>query len=110
MGYILPVTNYQYIQYAEREIGTDYDPFMIQKVSRIRKEDPVEKGQEQQEQAVVPMQKRKDHQPVARMQLAASDIRYSNTDRMYKKKVNPSVVSKAYAELTGKGRHYSESV
>lgn len=110
MGYILPVTNYQYIQYAEREIGTDYDPFMIQKVSRVLKEDPVEKGQEQQEQAVVPMQKRKDHQPVARMQLAASDIRYSNTDGMYKKKVNPSVVSKAYAELTGKGRRYSESV
>jgi hypothetical protein len=110
MGYILPVTNYQYIQYAEREIGTDYDPFQIQRVSRIRKEDPVEKGQEQQEQAVAPMQKRGDHQPVARMQLAASDISYSSSDRIYKKKVNPSVVSKAYAELTGKGRHYSESV
>ncbi|MEW8971513.1 hypothetical protein [Mesobacillus jeotgali] len=110
MGYILPVTNYQYIQYAEREIGTDYDPFQIQKVSRIRKEDPVEKGQERQEQAVAPMQKRKDHQPVTRMQLAASDISYSAIDRIYKKKVNPSVVSKAYAELTGKGRHYSESV
>lgn len=110
MGYILPVTNYQYIQYAEREIGTDYDPFMIQKISRIRKEDAVEKGQEQQEQAVGPIQERKNHQPVARMQLAASDIRYTSTDRTYKKKVNPSVVSKAYAELTGKGRHYSESV
>lgn len=110
MGYILPVTNYQYIQYAEREIGTEYDPFMIQRVSRVRKEDPVEKGQEQQEQAVAPMQKRKDQQPVARMQLAASDTSFSAADRVYKKKVNPIVVSQAYAELTGKGRHYSESI
>jgi hypothetical protein len=110
MGYILPVTNYQYIQYAEREIGTDYDPFQINKIARIRKEDPVEQGQEQREQAVGPMQKRKDQQPVARMQLAASDISFSNTDRVYKKKVNPSVVNQAYAELTGKGRHYSESI
>lgn len=110
MGYILPVTNYQYIQYAEREIGTDYDPFMIQKVSRVRKEDAVENGQEQREHAVAPMQKRKDHLPVARMQLAASEVSFSNTDRIYKKKVNPAVISKAYAELTGKGRHYSESI
>jgi hypothetical protein len=110
MGYILPVTNYQYIQYAERETGTDYDPFLIGKVSRIRKEDPVERGQEQHEQAVGAMKKRKDQQPVARMQLAASDASFYNTDRVYKKKVNPSVVSQAYAELTGKGRHYSESI
>jgi hypothetical protein len=112
MGYILPVTNYQYIQYAEREIGIDYDPFQINKIAKIRKEDPVEQGQdqEQREQAVEPMKKRKDHQPLARMQLAASDISFSNTDQVYKKKVNPSVVSQAYAELTGKGRHYSESI
>ncbi|GAE45121.1 hypothetical protein [Mesobacillus boroniphilus] len=56
MGYILPVTNYQYIQYAEREIGTDYDPFQINEIARIRKEDPVEQGQEQWEQAGAPCQ------------------------------------------------------
>ncbi|ESU32682.1 hypothetical protein G3A_10085 [Bacillus sp. 17376] len=110
MGYILPVTNYQYIQYAEREIGTDYDPFQINEIARIRKEDPVEQGQEQWEQAGGSMPKRKNQQPVAKMQLAVSEISFSNTNRVYKKKVNPLVVSKAYAEVTGKGRHYSESI
>ncbi|MBT2678253.1 hypothetical protein J7E38_04520 [Bacillus sp. ISL-35] len=110
MGYILPVTNYQYIQYAEREIGLDYDPFMINSVNRIRKEDPVLKGHEQQEQATAPMQKQKEHQPLSRMQLAASESSFPGMDRVYKKKVNPSVVSQAYAEITGKGRHYSESI
>ncbi|RSD29439.1 hypothetical protein [Mesobacillus subterraneus] len=110
MGYILPVTNYQYIQYAEREIGTDYDPFLIGKVSRIRKEDPVQKGQDQQETTLAMGTKRKEQQPVARMQLAASDIGYKASDRVYKKRVNPVVVSRTYAEITGKGKHYSESI
>ncbi|WP_079508137.1 hypothetical protein [Mesobacillus jeotgali] len=110
MGYILPVTNYQYIQYAEREIGLDYDPYMINRVNRIRKEDPVLKGQEQQEQAAAPMQDRKEQQAVARMQLAASETSFPRIDRVYKKKVNPLVVNQAYAEITGKGRHYSESI
>ncbi|GAE45120.1 hypothetical protein JCM21738_1891 [Mesobacillus boroniphilus JCM 21738] len=56
------------------------------------------------------MPKRKNQQPVAKMQLAVSEISFSNTNRVYKKKVNPLVVSKAYAEVTGKGRHYSESI
>jgi hypothetical protein len=108
MGYILPVTNYQYIQYAEREIGTDYDPFQIGRISRIRKEDPVQKGREQE--LVAPAQKRQDQQPVARMQMAATDFNYPKIDRVYKKRVNPLVVSQTYAELTGKGKHYSESI
>ena len=110
MGYILPVTNYQYIQYAEREIGTDYDPFQIRKISRIRKEDPVEKGQEQEQQSVGPLQKRDERQQVARMQMAATDFRNPQIDRIYKKRVNPALVSKTYADITGKGKHYSESI
>ncbi|KON89392.1 hypothetical protein AF332_22980 [Sporosarcina globispora] len=35
MGYILPVTSYQYNQYAEREIGTKYDPFRFVPVAKI---------------------------------------------------------------------------
>ncbi|MCM3707088.1 MULTISPECIES: hypothetical protein [Cytobacillus] len=35
MGYILPVTSYQYNQYAERENGTKYDPFRLIPVARI---------------------------------------------------------------------------
>ena len=73
MGYILPVTNYQYIQYAEREVRTEYDPFHIGRISRIRKEDPVEKGQ--------------DH-AIAKTQSSPADS-YISMDRVYKNSVNP---------------------
>lgn len=95
MGYILPVTNYQYIQYAERDMGADYDPFHIGRISRIRKEDPVQREQEQ---------------TAARMQKAAQDFGLVRDHRVYKRKVNPLVVSKAYAEITGKGKYYSETI
>lgn len=109
MGYILPVTNYQYMQYAEREVGIDYDPYQIGKISRIRKEDPVQKGQDQQ-MALPAMKREVEHQPVTRMQKAASDFTFGGSDRVYKKRVNPVLVSETYAELTGKGKYYSESI
>ncbi|MEH7887279.1 hypothetical protein V7654_23540, partial [Bacillus sp. JJ1609] len=85
MGYILPVTNYQYMQYAEREVGLDYDPFQIGKVSRIRKEDPVQKGQDEQF-AMSPLKKEMEQQPVARMQKAVPEFNYARTDLVYKKR------------------------
>jgi hypothetical protein len=94
MGYILPVTNYQYIQYAEREVRTEYDPFHIGRISRIRKEDPVEKGQDY---------------AIAKTQSSPAD-NYISMNRIYKNSVNPVLVSKTYAEITGKGKHYSESI
>lgn len=109
MGYILPVTNYQYMQYAEREVGLDYDPFQIVKVPRIRKEDPVQKGQEHHE-PVAKTANGEEQQPVARMQKAAAEFNFGRTDRIYKKRVNPALVSQTYAELTGKGKYYSESI
>lgn len=94
MGYILPVTNYQYIQYAEREIRTEYDPFLIGRISRIRKEDPVQEGQDE----------------AAVHQEAAMPDRSFRMNQIYKKSVNPVLVSKTYAEITGKGKYYSESI
>ena len=94
MGYILPVTNYQYIQYAEREVRTEYDPFHIGRISRIRKEDPVEKGEDQ---------------AIAKTQSAPAES-YFNMNPILKNRVNPVLVSKTYAEVTGKGKYYSESI
>lgn len=99
MGYILPVTNYQYIQYAERDTDTDYDPFHIGKINRIRKENPVQREKEQEQGEVA-----------ARMQKAAQEFSLPRADRIYKRKVHPIVVSKTFAELTGKGKHYSETI
>lgn len=95
MGYIIPVTNYQYIQYAEREIRTEYDPFHIGRISRIRKEDPVEEGHDE---------------AVVHEEAATPANRSFRMDKIYKKNVNPVLVSKTYAEITGKGKYYSESI
>lgn len=108
MGYILPVINYQYSQYAEREIGLDYDPYMIQGMNRIRKEAPLLKGQDQQEQTAALFQK--EQQPVLDIKPGAFDIRTNGKEPISKKKVHPFVVNKAYAEITGKGRYYSETI
>ncbi|MGD7045310.1 hypothetical protein [Jeotgalibacillus proteolyticus] len=35
MGYIAPVNNYQYQQYAERDVIKDYDPFYLTPVQRV---------------------------------------------------------------------------
>ncbi|MGP7817236.1 hypothetical protein [Niallia sp. 01092] len=35
MGYILPITNYQYEQYTLREIGKKTNPYKQQEISRI---------------------------------------------------------------------------
>ncbi|WP_205414215.1 hypothetical protein, partial [Serratia marcescens] len=35
-GYIAPVTNYQYDQYAERVIGEKYDPYRFVPTSTIK--------------------------------------------------------------------------
>lgn len=50
MGYILPVTNYQYMQYVERETMVGSDPFQLTHVARIPKLKAVENSREQEKE------------------------------------------------------------
>jgi hypothetical protein len=36
MGYIAPITNYQYAQYAERVIEKGYDPYRFVAITKIK--------------------------------------------------------------------------
>lgn len=90
MGYIAPVTNYQYSQYSERSVKR-YDPFYFIPVSRVSP-------------TVIqnPYQQRSIH-----------DIQMKKMDKgrnLNKKKVQSSQIEKTYGELTGKGMYFSECI
>ncbi|CAM3666881.1 hypothetical protein [Mesobacillus zeae] len=95
MGYFLPITNtsFQYMQYADREIGTNYNPFPVGNIDAIRKLAPVQKGQDLAE-------------PDTHRQLATM----ANKQKSYKRKVNHEVLKKTFAEVTGKGHYFSVSI
>ncbi|PLR97582.1 hypothetical protein [Bacillus sp. T33-2] len=89
MGYILPVTNYQYMQYAERETGVDYDPFPLTRITSIRKQDPVQQGES----------------------LAGAVQQYSAVrPKSSIKRVSHRIVERTFAEMTGKGKNFSQTI
>ncbi|MGG0719051.1 hypothetical protein ABE096_15865 [Robertmurraya massiliosenegalensis] len=91
MGYIPPTTNYQYTQYAEREVKNNYDPFQIFPVGRTRaaantsEEKRLERGQS--------FRKRLNKNSSSVQELAKE-----------------SMVEEIYSDLTGKGRYFNEVV
>ncbi|MDZ5470383.1 hypothetical protein SM124_01345 [Bacillus sp. 31A1R] len=88
LGYIAPVNHYQYSQYAERDLRKPHDPFHFVPINKIK---PL-KNQEFQpftkEEAV-----RKPHNKSKSLQ---KNRRFD--------------IEKAYSEITGKGKYFSESV
>ncbi|MBT2688304.1 hypothetical protein J7I93_08935 [Bacillus sp. ISL-47] len=94
MGYILPLTYYQYNQYAEREFGNKYDPFRFVPVTRIAAQS-----------------NSKDF-----IQELPTDIKKRlNKTKAYqrsenKNTTNRKIAEQTYGELTGKGRHFSECI
>ncbi|WP_174731023.1 hypothetical protein [Mesobacillus harenae] len=92
MGYIIPFTHYQYSQYAEREAGNDSGLLPVSPVSKIQKERPVQKGNDQTGQ--VDEKKRHSHTSVM----------------LSKRSVDNNIIEKVYAEITGKGKHFSEII
>ncbi|EWG12627.1 hypothetical protein [Cytobacillus firmus] len=94
MGYILPVTSYQYNQYAEREIGTKYDPFRFVPVARISAQ-----SNEKAFRHELPL----DIQ--GRSTKSITKEREDTQTRNSRKKAEET-----YGELTGKGRFISECI
>ncbi|SFA78245.1 MULTISPECIES: hypothetical protein [unclassified Bacillus (in: firmicutes)] len=93
MGYIIPVTQYQYMQYHNREIGTTTVPLHTYKIERVR----VVNGEE-------PTQ---DHESSSQERLQTAPLRARSP---YKKMLNERLIEKVYSEITGKGNLYSKSV
>ncbi|RIW30195.1 hypothetical protein D3H55_17270 [Bacillus salacetis] len=88
MGYIAPVPHYQYMQYAEREISKDYDPFTFMPVTRIR---PLVNKDQQYDGS-----------------LSDGNIeKFGNRKRSSK---SEHISSEFLADITGKGKYVNEYV
>ncbi|MEK3855451.1 hypothetical protein [Cytobacillus sp. FSL H8-0458] len=94
MGYILPVTSYQYNQYAEREIGTKYDPFRFVPVARISAQSNAKAFRHE-----LPLDMQR------RLTKSNTQERAEAQTRTISKKAEQT-----YGELTGKGRFISECI
>ncbi|PWW19163.1 hypothetical protein DFO73_12253 [Cytobacillus oceanisediminis] len=94
MGYILPLTHYQYNQYAEREIGNKYDPFRFVPVTRIAAQS-----------------NSKDFRQELPLDIQKKLIKTNPNQRSeYPNRKNRKTAEQTYGELTGKGRHFSECI
>ncbi|RTR30051.1 hypothetical protein EKG37_14235 [Robertmurraya yapensis] len=91
MGYIAPIPNFQYSQYAERELDNGYDPFQIIPVGRTKPATNA-KLNHAREQDMVQMKQIKKK---------SSDL---------PKTSSRSKVEELYSELTGKGRYINECI
>lgn len=91
MGYIAPVTNYQYNQYAERELNNDYDPYHFKAIMRTG---PTVNERLQQSSSKTISNKK----TLKREKVALEKVK------------NHLIVDAIYGELTGKGQHFNEMV
>ncbi|MBP2241205.1 hypothetical protein J2Z40_001767 [Cytobacillus eiseniae] len=87
MGYIAPVTNYQYTQYAERVISKRYDPYRFVPIDRIKH-----------------LANRQDFNHP----FLFKDPNPHQESKVSKKMYKEQPTDKIYSEITGKGRYFSE--
>ncbi|MED3551592.1 hypothetical protein [Cytobacillus praedii] len=95
MGYIAPVTNYQYSQYAERVISKGYDPYRFVPINRIK---PSTNPREYDH----PILNGKTH-PIKRSKMSQEQSISSGKNKNER-------LEKLQSQLTGKGIFYNESV
>lgn len=91
MGYILPVTNYQYSQYVQRDVGSDQHPFQLLPVARINREGNI-------------------LNPFQAISEGNRFMDYSKASGKSKSAVNQKAIADTYAEITGTGKHFSKTV
>lgn len=90
MGYIAPVPNYQYSQYAERDVIHKYDPFRFVPI------DPTKAISHGKHSVLLKRESRTE-----------MTHKYSAEIKKVKSK---KVIDRVYSEVTGKGALFNESV
>jgi hypothetical protein len=90
MGYISPMTNYQYTQYVERDNTEAYDPFYITAVAKTN-----------------PLVNTGRNEKGLNGSWEENDIK---SKRSSQNKISSSVVEEIYSDITGKGRYFNECV
>ncbi|WP_077211223.1 hypothetical protein [Bacillus dakarensis] len=91
MGYIAPVPNYQYSQYAEREVNQKYDPFRFVPIDPTK---ALSNG---------------NHSIMLKREESRTKTNHKNKAGIKKVKTQ-KVIDKIYSEVTGKGALFNESV
>lgn len=91
MGYIAPIPNYQYNQYAEREIKNNYDPYHIGPINRTN---PATNAYPNDAFVMGSLQKK----TIKKKRTTIKNIK------------NRKVIEETYSVLTGKGRNFNEIV
>jgi hypothetical protein len=89
MGYIAPMTNYQYTQYAERDVTNHYDPYHITPINRTK-----------------PLMNTNPNQSKGVRAEKLNKQKRSSVKKLSKE----SAIGAIYSELTGKGRYFNECV
>jgi hypothetical protein len=91
MGYILPAAHDQYLQYAEREAGNRGHSIQFKPIAKINREGT----------GLIPYQA-----------LSADNRVLTEREIAVGKKLVPGrkTIEKVYAEVTGKGKYFSERI
>ncbi|WP_079529440.1 hypothetical protein [Halobacillus hunanensis] len=101
MGYVLPVTHYQYMDYKKRVTQTARSPFALEPVFKATLEQKLGNEQEQQGQ----LQKKEDVKNERLHPLyTPATIHYHTVPH------TQNVPEKVYSNVTGKGLYFSEKV
>ena len=98
MGYIAPVNNYQYQQYAERVTMKSYDPYNLTPVQRIAPYDRSKK--DFQDHLERELEVRSNHEKMSKRK----------TEGDYDQSSIPSISPHIIPKFTGKGRHVNETI
>jgi len=99
MGYIAPVNNYQYQQYAERVTMKDYNPYYLTPVNRITPYDQTNKDFQDRLERELNMLDQKEE-----------DIQMRRSESSFDQSSIPSIPPHIIPKYTGKGRHFNESI
>lgn len=97
MGYILPVTPYQSIQYAERELKVKDNPYRFVPTPKVMNEMKYERYVERYHQDQQRGKGREKHPQ-------HYDTPLNNDE------IDMAILEKIHAEVTGKGKSFSEYV
>ncbi|WP_227395740.1 hypothetical protein [Jeotgalibacillus aurantiacus] len=95
MGYIAPVNNYQYQQYAERVNMKDYDPYQLTPVYRVQ---PYRRANRDFEDQL--------ERQMNRSEQSEEMTRRKELPLYHSAPIPPHLIPK----YTGKGQHFNESI
>jgi hypothetical protein len=94
MGYILPITQHQYIQYANRMLKTKKSPFVLPPIIKVSMEKKLNYNE--------------NHEPIEFESIEENSARLSYRAR--KTLTTASLNYQLISEITGKGRHINETI